>query len=257
GAGKPACGGGATRAGPPLCLLRPGPLLRRGDNIQNPVDHLVQTVAPAKGGTNTHRLWNMGPRLRGDDSQQYDANNMMPSQSGGFGVTPLAWRGVIELESFICERQLLDGNVIARGIEVGRLEFDWQRPLEHPSDREPPFAVMELDPHVLARRGRCALLHRLRPFFEGVVAGDTALDRHRFELRRAHDDARRIRIAAVANAHQFGELAKPAHAAHPRDRLAIPHDAQRVASGADAIMPRYEARARLVLGKAAEADDDE
>src|SRR5262249_59515339 len=42
-----------------------------------------------------------------------------------------------------------------------------------------------------------------------------------------------------------------------RDRLAIPHDAQRVASGADAIMPRYEARARLVLGKAADADDDE
>src|SRR5262247_2440394 len=93
------------------------------------------TVVPAKAGTHDHRLWNMGPRLRGDDSQQYDANNMMPSQSGGFGVTPLAWRVMIELEPFICERQLLDGNVIARGIEVGRLEFDRQRPLEHPSDR--------------------------------------------------------------------------------------------------------------------------
>ena len=101
----------------------------------------------------------------------------------------LAWRVMIELESFICERQLLDGNVIARGIEVGRLEFDRQRPLEHPRDREPPFAVMELDPHILARRGRGALLHRLRPFFEGVVAGDAALDRHRFELRRAHERA--------------------------------------------------------------------
>src|SRR5262245_24604607 len=128
---------------------------------------------------------------------------------------PLAWRVMIELESFICERQLLDGNVIARGIEVGRLEFDRQRALEHPSNREPPFAVMELDPHILARRGRGALLHRLRPFFEGVVAGDTARDSHRFELRRAHDDARPIRIRPVANAHQFRELAKPAHAAHP------------------------------------------
>src|SRR5262249_58152931 len=68
---------------------------------------------------------------------------------------------------------------------------------------------------------------------------------------------RRIGIAAVANAHEFGELAKPAHAAHPHDRPAIPHDAQRVASSADAIMPRYEARARLILGKAADADDDE
>src|SRR5262249_12824386 len=26
------------------------------------------TVAPAQAGPNTHRLWNMGPRLRGDDS---------------------------------------------------------------------------------------------------------------------------------------------------------------------------------------------
>src|SRR5262249_43073545 len=47
------------------------------------------------------------------------------------------------------------------------------------------------------------------------------------------------------------------HAAHARDCLAIPHDAQRVARGADAIMPRHEARARLILGKAADADDDE
>ena len=68
------------------------------------------------------------------------------------GLTPLAWRVMIELEPFICERQLLDGNVIARGIEVGRLEFDRQRPLQHPSDREPPFAVMKFDPHILARR---------------------------------------------------------------------------------------------------------
>src|SRR5262245_48583025 len=173
------------------------------------------------------------------------------------GLTRLAWRVLIELEPLICERQLLDGNVIARGIEVGCLELDRQRSLEHPSDREPPFAVMEFDPHILARRGSRALLHRLRPFFEGVVAGDAALDHHRFELRRSHDDARRIRIAAVANGHQFRELAKPTHAAHPRDRLAIPHDAQRVASGADVIMPRHEARARLVLGKAADADDDE
>src|SRR6266700_3034566 len=172
------------------------------------------------------------------------------------GLTPLAWRVMIELEPFICERQLLDGNVIARGIEVGRLEFDRQRPLQHPSDREPPFAVMKFDPHILARRTPRALPHRLRPFFEGVVAGDAARDRHRFELRRAHDDALRIRIAAVANAHQFGELAKPAHAADPRNRLAIPHDAQRVARGADTIMPRHEARARLVRGKAADADDD-
>src|SRR5262249_27946221 len=81
---------------------------------------------------------------------------------------PLAWRVMIELESFICERQLLDGNVIARGIEVGRLAFDRQRPLEHPRGREPPFPVMELDPHILARRGRGG-----------------------FELRRAYDDARR------------------------------------------------------------------
>jgi hypothetical protein len=25
-------------------------------------------VVPAKAGTHNHRLWNMGPRLRGDDS---------------------------------------------------------------------------------------------------------------------------------------------------------------------------------------------
>src|SRR5262249_56607937 len=103
-------------------------------------------------------------------------------------------------------------------------------------------AMARLDPITLGGGGGGALPYRLRPFFEGVVAGDAARERHRFELRRAHDDARRIRIAAVANAHQLGELAKPAHAAHPRDRLAIPHDAQRVARGADAIMPRHEAR---------------
>src|SRR5258708_38138148 len=94
-------------------------------------------------------------------------------------------------------------------------------------------------------------------FFEGIVAGNAALDRHRFELRRAHDDARRIRIAAVAHAHQFGELAEATHAAHARNGLAIPHDAQRVASGLDAVMPRHEARTRLILGTTADADDDE
>src|SRR5262249_59309762 len=97
----------------------------------------------------------------------------------------------------------------------------------------PPFAVMEFDPHILARRGSCALLHRLRPFFERIVAGDAALDRHRLELRRSHDDARRIRIAAVANRHQFGELAKPPHAPHPSPRLALPTAPAPSASSAD------------------------
>src|SRR5258708_12597529 len=27
----------------------------------------LNTVVPAKAGTHNHRLWNMGPRLRGDD----------------------------------------------------------------------------------------------------------------------------------------------------------------------------------------------
>jgi hypothetical protein len=28
----------------------------------------VLVVVPAKAGTHNHRLWNMGPRLRGDDT---------------------------------------------------------------------------------------------------------------------------------------------------------------------------------------------
>src|SRR5215831_12690972 len=31
------------------------------------------TVVPAKAGTHDHRLWNMGPRFRGDDDEQSDA----------------------------------------------------------------------------------------------------------------------------------------------------------------------------------------
>src|SRR5262249_56734132 len=79
------------------------------------------------------------------------------------GLTRLAWRVLIELEPLICERQLLDGNVIARGMEVGSLEFDHQRPLQPPSDRQPPFAVVEFDPHILAPRGACAPPHPFRP----------------------------------------------------------------------------------------------
>src|SRR5262249_33429610 len=29
-------------------------------------------VAPEQGGPDSHRLWNMGPRFRGDDANQYD-----------------------------------------------------------------------------------------------------------------------------------------------------------------------------------------
>jgi hypothetical protein len=36
--------------------------------MPNPT-HIIRfyTVVPAKAGTHDHRLWNMGPRLRGDD----------------------------------------------------------------------------------------------------------------------------------------------------------------------------------------------
>ena len=30
----------------------------------------LKAVVPAKAGTHNHRLWNMGPRLRGDDSYE-------------------------------------------------------------------------------------------------------------------------------------------------------------------------------------------
>src|SRR5260370_96361 len=39
-------------------------------------------VAPAEGGTHNHRLWNMGPRLRGDDGEQRkNAPNVTPARS--------------------------------------------------------------------------------------------------------------------------------------------------------------------------------
>src|SRR5262245_24774301 len=73
------------------------------------------------------------------------------------GLTCSTWRVMIELKPFICQRQLLHGHVTAVGIEVGGLDFNRQRSLEHPSDREPPFAIAEFDPHILARRGGFAL----------------------------------------------------------------------------------------------------
>ena len=89
-------------------------------------------------------------------------------------VLAASWR-VVALEPLICERQLLNGNIVARGIEIGRLQLDWKRSPKHPRDRNPPLVVMKFDPHVLARRRPRALLHRLRPFFEGIVMGAAAL----------------------------------------------------------------------------------
>jgi hypothetical protein len=43
--------------------------------MRAPVDWLSATlraVVPAKAGTHNHRLWNMGPRLRGDDNVSVD-----------------------------------------------------------------------------------------------------------------------------------------------------------------------------------------
>jgi hypothetical protein len=31
---------------------------------------ILSAVVPAKAGTHNHRLWNMGPRFRGDDTEQ-------------------------------------------------------------------------------------------------------------------------------------------------------------------------------------------
>jgi hypothetical protein len=35
--------------------------------LSSPAKRIV-TVVPAQAGTHNHRLWNMGPRFRGDDS---------------------------------------------------------------------------------------------------------------------------------------------------------------------------------------------
>jgi hypothetical protein len=31
---------------------------------------ILSSVVPAKAGTHNHRLWKMGPRFRGDDTEQ-------------------------------------------------------------------------------------------------------------------------------------------------------------------------------------------
>ena len=37
--------------------------------IETPTNQLIRVV-PAKAGTHNHRLWNIGPRLRGDDVEK-------------------------------------------------------------------------------------------------------------------------------------------------------------------------------------------
>jgi hypothetical protein len=36
----------------------------------------ILDVVPAKAGTHNHGLWNMGPRLRGDDSNQSEIDEI-------------------------------------------------------------------------------------------------------------------------------------------------------------------------------------
>ncbi len=43
--------------------------------MHTPADRVsaaLYAVVPAQAGTHSHRLWNMGPRLRGDDSVSAD-----------------------------------------------------------------------------------------------------------------------------------------------------------------------------------------
>ena len=39
----------------------------KGVLVERQHGYIPLTVVPAKAGTHNHRLWNMGPRLRGDD----------------------------------------------------------------------------------------------------------------------------------------------------------------------------------------------
>ena len=80
----------------------------------------LNTVVPAKAGTHNHRLWNMGPRLRGDDGA-------MSCEPISPDAASLAARhvqaGIEELQGGVGDRRVDLAAVDAGTVDAGLRKF--------------------------------------------------------------------------------------------------------------------------------------
>src|SRR4051794_17275881 len=133
-----------------------------------------------------------------------------------------------QFQALAAEHKLLDRHVVAARVELRRVELDRHRAGEPPREGAAAVAIVDLDPHVLARRGG-ALAHGLGPSGESIVQAGAAQQRDRAIAGFPGDKLCGAGLAALAMRDQLGRLRKAAHMRDPGDQAAIPADVDAVA----------------------------